>query len=247
MKGKIHSIDTLGTLDGPGIRTVVFMQGCALRCKYCHNPDTWDCQAASAQEYTTEEIVKIIDRGRPYYEASGGGVTFSGGEPLLQHEFIREVLQKCQQAGIHTAIDTSLYISSFIIHEVLSYTNLFLADIKHMNEQKSIALTGASNRLNFENLKLINDNKVSIWIRYVVVPGFTDAEEDVISMAQFIAKLDNVERIDLLPYHDLGKHKWSILGINYELEHINSPDQEVMQKLKDTTQKISGKPVFIQQ
>lgn len=245
MKGKIHSIDTFGTLDGPGIRTVIFMQGCALRCRYCHNPDTWDREAPSAGEYTAEEIMKFIIHGRPYFEASGGGVTFSGGEPLLQHEFIRETLQKCQEAGIHTAIDTSLYISSCIVREVLPYTNLFLADIKHMDDEKSILVTGAGNKLNLENLRLINENHVAIWIRYVVVPGLTAANEDIANMAEFVSRLDSAERIDLLPYHSLGRHKWEVLGLEYKLEQTQPPDPILMQKLKETTERISGKPVFI--
>ncbi|MEN6326700.1 MAG: pyruvate formate-lyase-activating protein [Syntrophomonas sp.] len=245
MTGKIHSIETFGTLDGPGIRTVVFMQGCALRCQYCHNPDTWDCQAASAREYSTEEIMKIINRGRPYYDASGGGVTFSGGEPLLQHEFVLQLLQKCMETGIHTAIDTSLYISSCIVLEVLPYTNLLLADIKHMDDKKSTLITGASNKLNLENLRLINEKRVPIWIRYVVVPGLTSEDEDIANMADFVSRLDSVERIDLLPYHSLGKHKWKILGLEYTLEQTEPPDPSLMQKLKETTERISGKPVFI--
>lgn len=245
MIGKIHSIDTFGTLDGPGIRTVIFMQGCALRCQYCHNPDTWDCQAASAQELTAEEIMKIINRGRPYFEASGGGVTFSGGEPLLQHEFVLEVLKKCRDEKIHTAIDTSLYISSCIVREVLPYTNLFLADIKHMDEESSILITEVSNKLNLENLRLISKKRVPIWIRYVVVPGLTASDKDIESMARFTAELESVERIDLLPYHSLGKHKWDVLGLEYKLEKTEPPDPNQMKRLKEITEGISGKPVFI--
>jgi pyruvate formate lyase activating enzyme len=245
MIGKIHSIDTFGTLDGPGIRTVVFMQGCALRCQYCHNPDTWDRDAPSAEEYTAEEIMKLIIHGQPYFEASGGGVTFSGGEPLLQHEFVREILQKCQDAQIHTAIDTSLYVASCIVQEVIPYTNLFLADIKHMDNEKSTLITGAGNELNLKNLRLINEKQVPIWIRYVVVPGLTSADEDIKSMAEFAAQLDSVERIDLLPYHSLGKHKWDVLGLEYKLEQTEPPEPVLMQKLKETTECISGKPVFI--
>ncbi|MGI5921865.1 MAG: pyruvate formate-lyase-activating protein [Syntrophomonadaceae bacterium] len=245
MKGRVHSIDTFGTLDGPGIRTVIFMQGCALRCQYCHNPDTWDCAAASAEEYTVEEIMKIIMRGKPYFEATGGGTTFSGGEPLLQHDFVGELLKKCRQAGIHTAVDTSLYISSCIVREVLPWTSLFLADIKHINEEKSILVTGASNKLNLENLQLISQARIPIWIRYVVVPGLTMAEEDITGMARFVASLDSVERIDLLPYHTLGEHKWQVLGLEYKLSAVTPPDRLSMQKLKEVTERISGKPVFI--
>lgn len=245
MTGKIHSIDTFGTLDGPGIRTVVFMQGCALRCQYCHNPDTWDCDAASAQEVTIPEIMTIIKRGRPYFEASGGGVTFSGGEPLLQHKFVREALQKCREINIHTAIDTSLYISPCIVKQMLPFTNLFLADIKHISEQKSILITGAGNKSNLENLRLISKNRVPIWIRYVVVPDLTDADEDIAKMAEFVSRLDSVKRIDLLPYHSLGKHKWEVLGLEYKLDQTEPPSRARLWELKETAEHISGKPVFI--
>ena len=245
MNGKVHSIDTFSTLDGPGIRTVVFMQGCHLRCKYCHNPDTWNCTAATARDYSEEEIMKIILRSLPYIRTSGGGVTFSGGEPLLQAEFVREVFQKCQDYKIHTAIDTSLYVASKIVLDLLPLTNLFLADIKHINSEKSKNLTGAGNRLNIENLKIINEHHVDIWVRYVIVPGLTDAEEDLLAMADFIADLDSVVRVDLLPYHSLGSHKWKLLGLNYELNQINPPNFRRMQELKGLVEERSKKSVFI--
>ena len=137
MIGYVHSIDTFGTLDGPGIRTVVFMQGCRLRCKYCHNPDTWRIEAPTAQQCTSDDLMKIIVRGVPYFQASGGGVTFSGGEPLLQHEFVQEVFNRCQQKGIHTAVDTSLYVPEDVLREAIPFINLVLADIKQFNRKKA--------------------------------------------------------------------------------------------------------------
>ena len=176
MKGKVHSIDTFSALDGPGIRTVIFMQGCALRCKYCHNPDTWAIESPDAREYEVEELMEVILKNRAYYEASGGGVTFSGGEPLLQHHFIREVFKHCREENIATAYDSSLYISPRVILDLVPLTDLVLADIKQINNEKSRLLTGADNRLNLENLKLLNEHKVAIWIRYVVLPGWTDTD-----------------------------------------------------------------------
>jgi pyruvate formate lyase activating enzyme len=243
--GRVHSIDTFSTLDGPGIRTVIFMQGCHLRCKYCQNPDTWDPAAATAQEYSAEEIMNVILRSLPYFNASGGGVTFSGGEPLLQAEFVAEVFKKCQEYNIHTAIDTALYVSTDTVQILLPYTKLFLADIKQINNEKSQILTGASNKRNIENLNLINARKVEIWIRYVVVPGFTDAPDDLLSMADFISGLDSVSRVDLLPYHSLGSHKWDLLGLKYELDNIDPPSHYRMQELKSLVEIRSKKLVFV--
>lgn len=244
-RGKVHSIDTFSTLDGPGLRTVVFMQGCHLRCKYCHNPDTWDPNAISARDYSVEEIMLIISHSVPYFKNSGGGVTFSGGEPLLQAEFVKEVSRRCMKNDIHTAIDTSLYVGSETVLELLPFTKLFLADIKHLNNESSRSLTGASNIHNIENLYLINAHKVPIWIRYVILPGFTDAKEDLLTMADLIAGLDSVARVDLLPYHSLGSHKWKLLGLTYQLDDISPPDHARMQEIKGLIENISNKPVFI--
>lgn len=243
--GKVHSIDTFSTLDGPGIRTVVFMQGCHLRCKYCQNPDTWNPTTAMAREYSAEETMQVILRSLPYFQASGGGVTFSGGEPLLQAEFVKEVFKRCQEYNIHTAIDTSLYVATETVLDLLPFTKLFLADIKHINNEKSLNLTGANNRCNNENLEMINNKQVEIWIRYVVVPGFTDAEDDLLVMADFISAMDSVTRVDLLPYHSLGSHKWKLLGLKYELDNIDPPSHERMQELKSLVERRSNKQVFI--
>lgn len=221
------------------------MQGCHLRCKYCHNPDTWDPEAGTAREYCADEIIKIIERGIPYFKRSGGGVTFSGGEPLLQAEFVREVFVKCQENYIHTAIDTSLYVAPQTVNELLPLTRLFLADIKHIKDEGSSLLTGAGNWCNIENLKLIDKHKVEIWIRYVIVPGLTDELNDLMAMADFVAGLDSVTRVDLLPYHFLGKHKWGLLGLSYELDQVNPPDHTRMREIKEMLAKRMRKPIFI--
>lgn len=242
MIGYVHSIDTFGTLDGPGIRTVVFMQGCRLRCKYCHNPDTWRIEAPTAQQCTSDDLMKIIVRGVPYFQASGGGVTFSGGEPLLQHEFVQEVFNRCQQKGIHTAVDTSLYVPEDVLREAIPFINLVLADIKQFNPEKSVKLTGLSNEMNLTNLRLLDENKVSIWIRYVVVPGWTDDAEDIERMAEFIGELEQVKRVELIPYHSLGIHKWEMLGLDYELRDTLAPERELMDNLVTIVRQVSGKP-----
>ncbi len=221
------------------------MQGCHLRCRYCHNPDTWNRDAGTAREYSPEAIMQIIGRSLPFIKSSGGGVTFSGGEPLLQAEFVRAVFTSCTENNIHTAIDTSLYVASQSILELLPVTQLFLADIKHINNQKSIDLVGAANRCNIENLRIISDYGTEIWIRYVVVPGLTDAVEDLSAMADFVAGLESVTRVDLLPYHSLGSHKWQLLGINYELDGVSPPPQGRMQELQALVEGISKKTVLI--
>jgi len=246
MLGRIHSIDTFSTLDGPGIRTVIFMQGCALRCKYCHNPDTWAMNSPKAREYGAEELMRLIIRNRPYYDASGGGITFSGGEPLLQHEFVKAVFSQCRREEISTAYDSSLYINPRVVMDLIPYTDVVLADIKHINNEKSRLLTGASNQLNIQNLKLLNDNKVRIWIRYVVVPGYTDDFEDIEKMALFIRDLSQVKRVDLLPYHSLGSHKWKLLGIDYPLQEIIPPDPARLQELANLVSSISQHPVYFE-
>jgi pyruvate formate lyase activating enzyme len=245
MKGRIHSIDTFSTVDGPGIRTVIFMQGCSLRCQYCHNPDTWNPQAQTAREYSSDEIVRLIMRNSHYFKASGGGVTISGGEPLLQYEFVKEVLSVCQNQGIHTAVDTSLYVPKPAVAFILPNTNLVLADIKHIVDEKSRSLTGQSNQLNLENLNFISENQVEIWIRYVVVPGITDDPHDLTQMAHFISRLKSVSRIDLLPYHTLGYHKWQLLGLKYKLSEVQPPAPSLMESIQNRLQKTSGKPVYI--
>lgn len=241
MSGRIHSIDTFSTVDGPGIRTVIFMQGCALRCKYCQNPDTWPARNDKTQELSVLQVMQIIKRGIPYY-GKQGGVTFSGGESLLQADFVSGVLQECKHLNIHTAVDSSLYIAPTELEKVIPFTDLVLADIKSIDREISLKLTGKSNQLNLDNLQILNSNQVKVWIRYVVVPGWTDRPDDIQDMAVFVKSLANVERIELLSYHTLGKHKWDMLGLGYELESIVPPSPEYLNELAGHIAALSGKP-----
>lgn len=208
--GRIHSLETLGTVDGPGIRFVVFMQGCPLKCKYCHNRDTWEIN--SGKTYTVDELIKKILRSKSYFEASGGGVTVSGGEPLLQVEFVTELFKKLKEKNIHTALDTagSLPINDKI-KELLKYTDLVLLDIKHIDEEKSIDLIGTSNKNNLNFAKYLSNNRIPMWIRQVLVPGYTDDKQDLLKLKEFIYNLNSVKKIEILPYHNLGKFKWEKL------------------------------------
>ena len=230
--GRIHSFESFGTVDGPGIRFVIFMQGCPLKCKYCHNRDTWDAKAGTT--YTIDKVLQKVMRSRPYFETSHGGVTVSGGEPLLQAEFVLELFKKLKKLGIHTALDTagSLPITP-TIQELLTCTDLVLLDIKHIDDQKAIDLTGVSNKNNLNFAKYLSDNEIPMWIRQVLIPGYTDDENDLKKLKEFISTLKTVEKIEILPYHNLGKYKWEELGIKYELEGVKSPSNEEIQKAKD--------------
>ena len=208
--GRIHSLETLGTVDGPGIRFVVFMQGCPLKCKYCHNRDTWEIN--SGKTYTVDELIKKILRSKSYFEASSGGVTVSGGEPLLQVEFVTELFKRLKEKKIHTALDTagSLPINDKI-KELLKYTDLVLLDIKHIDKEKSIDLIGTSNKNNLNFAKYLSNNRIPMWIRQVLVPGYTDDKQDLLKLKEFISSLNSVKKIEILPYHNLGKFKWEKL------------------------------------
>lgn len=225
--GRIHSIETMGLVDGPGIRVVVFFQGCALRCKYCHNPDTW--AQSGGEEYTPEELVKKLERFKSYFSTSGGGVTFSGGEPLRQPEFLLEVLKLCKEKGIHTCIDTAGY-GFGEYDEILKYTDLVLFDIKHYTKEgyKNVTLREIDESLNF--IEAMKRNNTKMWIRHVVVPGLTDSEEHLRGLKEFIDTIPNVEKVELLPYHLLGANKYEIMKINYPLDGVNAMDKDLCKK-----------------
>ena len=231
MLGRIHSTESFGTVDGPGIRFVIFMQGCTLKCKYCHNRDTWEVNSGNL--VSIEELIKEIKNYKAYIDNSGGGVTVSGGEPLIQAEFVTELFKQLKQLGIHTALDTagSLPLSNSI-KELLKYTDLVLLDIKHINDEKSKQLTGFSNKNNLEFAKYLSNINIPVWIRQVLVPGYTDDEFDLQKLKEFIDSLSNVQKVELLPYHDLGKFKWKELNDKYELENVIPPSQKDIEKAK---------------
>lgn len=229
MKGKIHSFETFGTVDGPGIRFVIFMQGCPLKCKYCHNRDTWNVNAGTY--ITVPELIKEIQKYRSYILSSNGGITVSGGEPLLQAEFVLELFKELKELGFHTALDTSgsLPITN-TIKELLQYTDLVLLDIKHIDNEKAIELTGVSNANNLEFAKYLSNLKLPVWIRQVLLPGYTDDRYDLEKLKKFIDSLENVKKVELLPYHNLGKFKWDEMNDTYSLNDIIPPSQEDIEK-----------------
>lgn len=231
--GRIHSIESCGTVDGNGIRFIVFMQGCLMRCQYCHNRDSWDEDAGV--EKTVEDLMKEIRPYKHYFRASGGGVTVSGGEPLLQAEFVKELFMACKAEGIATCLDTNGFVRNHDqrIDDVLEYADLVMLDIKQMQPQKHIDLTKVSNKSTLRFAKHLHKINQPAWIRYVVVPTITDDIESAKMLAEFIQPMENVERIELLPYHEIGNFKWDAFEGEYELAHISPPPRETMLKLVD--------------
>jgi pyruvate formate lyase activating enzyme len=230
MEGKIHSFFAGGTVDGPGIRYVIFLKGCPLRCLYCHNPDTWTQDNAIIK--STDEIVMNALKYRGYF-SNGGGVTVSGGEPLLQIDFLIELFKKLKEYNIHTAIDTSGIIFDKNNPELLSkfnvlikYTDLFLLDIKHIDDNEHIKLTGKSNKNILEFAKYLSDNNVHMWIRHVLVPNITLNDKYLIQTKEFIDTLKTVDKIEVLPYHTMGVAKYKELNIPYRLEGTIPPTKE---------------------
>lgn len=227
--GRIHSIESMGLVDGPGIRVVVFFQGCALRCKYCHNPDTWAVN--EGEEYTAEMLVNKIKSFKPYFQKSGGGVTFSGGDPLRQPEFLLEVLKLCKVNGINTCIDTAGY-GFGDYDEILKYTDLVLFDIKDITREdyKKLTLMDIDESLNF--LEAMKRNNTKMWIRHVVVPGYTDGEEHIKAFNEYISDIPNVEKVELLPYHLLGINKYDGMNMKYPLEGVPPMNKEICESYK---------------
>ena len=230
VKGRIHSIESMGLVDGPGVRTVVFFQGCNLRCAYCHNPDTWNL--SGGEEMSAEDLVKKIARFKPYFSKSNGGVTFSGGDPLLQKDFLIEVLKLCKKNDIHTTLDTAgVGIGDY--EEILKYVDLILFDIKNTTKEgyKELTLRDMDESLKF--LEVANKMDKKFWIRHVVVPGITDSEDNIKRLAEMIKGIKNVEKIELLPYHLLGANKYEGLGIPYRLEGLPAMDKTKAKELEE--------------
>lgn len=225
--GRIHSIESMGLVDGPGIRVVVFFQGCNLRCSYCHNPDTWECKGG--EEITPQELIKKIVRFKPYFVKAGGGVTFSGGEPLLQPDFLMEISKLCKDNGIHTTLDTSGFgIGRY--EEILQYIDLILFDIKHIDKDKYKELTARDIDESLRFLETAQKMNKKMWIRHVVVPGITDSEEHIQALKEMIQGLKNVEKVELLPYHLLGVNKYETMGIGYRLEGAPPMDKKLVKE-----------------
>ena len=236
MIGRIHSFESFGTVDGPGIRFVIFLQGCPLRCKYCHNPDTW---GAGGKEYSVDEVIERALKYKNYF-GDKGGVTVTGGEPLTQIGFVTELFTKLKEKGIHTCVDTSGFtfraddikcVQAF--DKLIKVTDLFLLDIKHIDDDKCKELTGQSNHNTLAFAKYLSDNGKSIWIRQVLVPDWTDGEESLKRTRAFVDGLATVEKVEVLPYHSMGAVKYQKLGIEYPFKDMQTPTKECVQKAKE--------------
>lgn len=233
IKGRVHSIETCGTVDGPGIRFIVFMQGCLMRCKYCHNRDTWDVDGG--KEMTVDDLMKEMLSYRHFIEASGGGITASGGEATLQAEFVTELFKAAQAEGIHTCLDTNGFVRHHDdkVEKLLDVSDLVMLDIKQMDDAKHIDLTKVSNRHGKEFALRLAERNQKTWVRYVVVEGYTDDIASAEELASFLEPMKNIERVELLPYHELGKHKWEAMGEKYELDGVLPPSKETMEAISD--------------
>ena len=233
--GHIHKLETFGLVDGPGVRFVAFLCGCAMRCKFCHNPDTWQ---SSGEEYTAKRLFDYALRYKTYWR-DNGGITVSGGEPLLQMDFVTAFFTLAKQQGIHTAVDTAGqpfrsetdYLKRF--DRFMDVTDLFILDLKMMDDAGHRSLTGVGNKNIIELAEYLSDSGKEMWIRHVLVPGVTDDESDLKSMRQFISGLKTVSRVEILPYHTLGISKWKELGIPYPLEDVPTPTEEQIKRARE--------------
>ncbi len=238
MKGKIHSLESFGTVDGPGVRYVVFVQGCPMRCAYCHNPDTWEMNGGTLME--PEEILENYERNKPFYRE--GGITVTGGEPLMQIDFLLDLFTKARARGIHTCLDTS-----GIAYKLCEVTNLVMLDIKHIDPEKHKELVKQPNEGILAFAEYLDKKGVEMWIRHVVVPGITDNPDDLHRLGVFIGGLKNLKALDVLPYHTMGKKKYKELGMEYRLEGVPDMDKgkvpELKQYILDGIKERRGIPV----
>lgn len=238
--GRLHSVETFGALDGPGIRYILFLQGCPLRCQYCHNPDTWDHSAGKT--ISSQEAFQDILRYRNFI--ASGGVTLSGGEPLLQPDFCRQVIDLCYQEGIHCAIDTSGSIPLSSCKSAVDAADLLLLDIKALDINLCKELTGQDNRNELELLSYCEITGKDVWIRHVLVPGKTLEKESLEKTAAFLSHYSCVKKVDLLPFHKMGEYKWEAMGMVSPLSDCRVPTSEEISMAKEIFQK-AGLPLTI--
>ncbi|MFD9285431.1 pyruvate formate-lyase-activating protein [Streptomyces mirabilis] len=229
--GRIHSWDLSTGVDGPGTRFVLFVSGCPLRCLYCANPDTWHMR--DGKEVTVEAVMAEIDKYRAFVTTAGGGVTVTGGEPLLQPVFTAEILRRCKEAGLHTALDTSGFLGARATDELLADTDLVLLDIKSFDIPAYRKLTGGELAPTLNFVTRLDRLGIPTWIRYVLVPGWTDAPEAVAGLARFVAGLGNVDRVDVLPFHKLGASKYEALGIPFPLRDTLVPEPGLTERVRE--------------
>ena len=231
---RIHSMETFGSVDGPGVRFVLFLQGCKMRCRYCHNPDSWKINAG--EEKSADDILNFALRYKSYW-GSQGGITVSGGEPLLQMDFLIEFFKKCKKEGIHTTIDTAAgpftreepFFSKF--NELMQYTDLLMVDVKEIDADKHLDLTKVKLDNIIDCLRYLDEIKKPVWIRHVLVQGYTDDDGEILRLKDFLATLSNVRKVEVLPYHSFGMYKWESMGLNYTMADVEPPSAERVQQV----------------
>lgn len=251
MEGMIHSIETFGTVDGPGVRYVVFVKGCPMRCQYCHNPDTWEM--AGGTKMSTDEILEDYEKYKPFLK--GGGLTVTGGEPLVQIDFLTELFEKAKEKEIHTCLDTSGVLFRRNVPEtyekyvrLMKSTDLIMLDIKHIDPEEHIKLTSQPSENIFDFLKFLDEQEKEIWIRHVLVPEITLVPEYLERLGRFIAQFRHIKALDVLPYHDMGKEKYKKLGIDYVLKDVKPVEKEqaiearniILAAMKEERKRLDG-------
>ena len=231
--GHVHSIESCGTVDGPGLRYVLFLQGCLMRCLYCHNRDTWDLKSDRAKDMTVPEVMKQVLAYRHYLKATGGGVTATGGEPLLQYEFVRDWFMACRAHDIHTCLDTNGYALHYdeVLQALLDNTDLVMLDLKQIDPDIHKVLVGIPNTRTLAFAEHLARRGQRTRVRYVVVPGYTDDERSAHLLGRFIASMKNVDTVEVLPYHELGAHKWALCGDEYRLKGVHPPPKETVAQI----------------
>lgn len=238
MKGLIHSTESFGSVDGPGLRFIIFVQGCKMRCQFCHNPDTWNMTSDDAFTATPEEMLSKAIRYKSYWKDKGG-ITVSGGEPLLQIDFLIELFRLAKEHGVNTCIDTSgnpfTFEQPFFgkFEELMKYTDILLLDIKHIDDEAHKKLTACTNENILALAKYLSDINKPVWIRHVLVPGINSDDKYLSRLDTFLKSLNNIQRVDILPYHTLGVGKWEVLGIPYQLNDVEPPSAELVQHAKE--------------
>lgn len=231
VSGLVHSVESCGTVDGPGIRFVLFMSGCSLRCRYCHNPDTSYVRRGRLR--SADDVLEEISRYRDFLSTAGGGVTLSGGDPLFQPQFTKAILRGCRLLGLHTALDTSGHLGNHADATMLEDTDLVLLDIKSWNPQTYRSLTGGDLALTLNFAERLATIRKPVWLRYVLVPGITDHTEEIAGLAQYAVGLGNVERVDVLPFHQMGRFKWDELQLDYSLNDVPEPSGELTELVRN--------------
>lgn len=238
-KGFVHSVESFGSVDGPGIRFLIFLQGCPMRCQFCHNPDSW--KTGIGEERTADELLDQAERFRAYW-GDNGGITVSGGEALLQIDFLLELFEKAKQRGIGTSLDTSAQLftrkSPFFekFERLMELTDTVLLDIKHIDDEEHRKLTRHSNANILDCARYLSEIDKPVWIRHVLIPGITDKDEYLVRLRDFLSTLHNIERIEVLPYHTLGVYKYEKLGIDYPLKDVQPPAAERVANANDILQ-----------